>query len=151
MELGLKTCRLNHLDEERMKIQPNDFFMEIGGLKKAGLLLDCVILDPPFFSTTARGTVDMVNQGARMINKCRPLIKDGGWLISINNALFVSGKDLQTSNDLLCSDGYLQVEEIINVPEDITGFPQILKGGFPVDPTPYNHPTKITIFKIRRK
>jgi hypothetical protein len=37
--------------------------------------------------------VDLVGQAQRVINKVRPLVGHDGWLVTINNALFVSGRE----------------------------------------------------------
>ena len=87
-----------------------------------------------------------------MINKLRPLVADGGWLISINNALYLSGVEYMESLEALCGDGYLEIEEIIPVPETFCGWTESpLKEIYPADPSPFNHPTKIVVLKVRRK
>jgi 23S rRNA (cytosine1962-C5)-methyltransferase len=58
-----------------------DFFTLVSRFKGTKETFDCVIIDPPFFSITSKGTVDQVNESARLINKVRPLINDGGTLI----------------------------------------------------------------------
>jgi 23S rRNA (cytosine1962-C5)-methyltransferase len=45
----------------------------------------------------------------------------------------------------------LQIETLIPVPPDFTGFPQTQAGGPPVDPAPFNHATKIAVLKVRHK
>ena len=95
--------------------------------------------------------VDLVNNCTRMINKVRPLINDGGYLVTINNALFVSGKEYMETLNELCADGYLKIAELIPIPNDFTGYPQT-RAGIPVsDPAPFNHSTKIAILEVRRK
>src|SRR5215207_6365186 len=59
-----------------------DFFTLAAKLKRTGETFDCVVIDPPFFSTTPKGRVDQVHESARLINKIRPLINDGGILIA---------------------------------------------------------------------
>jgi 23S rRNA (cytosine1962-C5)-methyltransferase len=81
----------------------------------------------------------------------RPLIADGGYLVAINNALFLSGANYLGELEALCADGYLRIEELIPVPEDFTGYPQTPVGGYPVNPAPFNHPTKIAVLRVRRK
>ena len=126
-----------------------DFFPTVSGLKRMKQTFDCVILDPPFFSTTSKGKVDQEKESARLINKVRPLIRDDGYLIAINNALYVSGKEYMQTLEDLSTDGYLKVEEIIPIPEDCTGYNIV---GTPItDPSPFNHSTKIAILKVRRK
>ncbi len=120
-------------------------------MRREGSQFDCVILDAPFFSMTAGGQGDLENQPDRLINKLRPLVRDGGWLISINNSLFLSGADYIHQMEELGADGYVKLEEIIPVPEDITGYPQTIIRQPPADPAPFNHPTKIAVLKVRRK
>jgi 23S rRNA (cytosine1962-C5)-methyltransferase len=141
----------NRLDLGKMKLRTADFFSEVARLKRQSALFDCVILDPPFFSSTAKGTVDLVNESTRLINKIRPLIEDGGWLVTINNALFLRGTDHLQSLEALCQDGYLSIEQIIPIPEDITGYPETIVNPPPTDPAPFNHPTKIVILNVKRK
>lgn len=127
-----------------------DFFPVVSRLKRSGELFDCVFLDPPFFSSTEKGTVDL-SEGKRLINKVRPLIADGGWLVAVNNGLYQSGKSYMAMLEELCADGYLRVESIIPVPEDITGFSETRVREYVVDPAPFNHPTKIVILRVKRK
>jgi len=151
LALARRSAMLNRLDLGKMKLQANDFFNQIAQLKRRGQLFDCVILDPPFFSNTKKGSIDLVNESTRLINKVRPLVKDGGFLVAINNALFLSGQDYLASLEALCADGYLSIEKLILVPEDITGFPDTITNKPPTDPAPFNHSTKIAILRVRRK
>ncbi|MBL6965979.1 MAG: class I SAM-dependent methyltransferase, partial [Anaerolineales bacterium] len=105
LDLARRSAALNHFDLGKMKTQAGDFFSVVAGLKKQKRLFDCVILDPPFFSSTAKGTIDFVNESTRLINKVRPLIRDGGYLVAINNALFLSGVEYMHSLEALCVDG----------------------------------------------
>jgi len=140
-----------------------DFWPAISRLKRSGDLFDCIFLDPPFFSVTPKGALDMTDDITRLINKVRPLIRDGGALVVINNALFMSGADMLRELDTLCTDGYLGIERTIPVPDDFTGyahtrvFPQLPAGEgghdshspYPVSPAPFNHPTKIVVLRVR--
>ena len=126
------------------------FFPVVSRRKRTGTLFDCVFLDPPFFSSTGKGTVDL-SDSKRLINKVRPLITDGGWLVTVNNALYLSGAAYMTLLEELCADGYLRVENTIPVPEDFTGYPETRVGNYVVDPTPFNHPTKIVVLRVKRK
>jgi 23S rRNA (cytosine1962-C5)-methyltransferase len=124
-----------------------DFFTLASKLKRTNETFDCVLIDPPFFSTTSKGRVDQVNESARLINKVRPLINDGGTLIAINNALYVSGKEYMQTLEALCKDGYLKIKELIPVPEDFTGYPETRLGSPITDPAPFNHSTKIVVLQ----
>ena len=53
--------------------------------------------------------------------------------------------------EALCASGYLTIEDLIPVPEDITGYPSTVVGVPPCDPSPFSHPTKIVILRVRRK
>jgi len=142
---------LNGFPTNRADFQVGDFWTQINVLKRTGERFDCVFLDPPFFSATSKGTVDLVNQSERVINKVRPLVNDGGYLVAINNALFVSGAVYLQLLETLCADGYLSIEELIPVPPDCTGYPQTVVSAPPVAPAPFNHPTKIAVLQVRRK
>ena len=126
-----------------------DFFPAVSKLKRSGIHFDCVIIDPPFFSSTSKGKVDQVRESARLINKVRPLIEDGGYLIAINNALYVSGIEYIQTLEELCEDGYLKIEELIPVPDDFVGYNRV--SAQITDPSPFNHSTKIAILNVKRK
>lgn len=151
--LGLahKSRALNDFDAAKMKLMPVDFFVAVGSLKRQGDLFDVVILDPPFFSATERGRVNLNGESTRLINKARPLVADGGYLVVINNALFYSGRDFQSELEALCAGGYLAIEDYIPVPADVAGYPSTPVIAFPADPAPFNHPTKIAILRVKRK
>ncbi|MBI3242032.1 MAG: class I SAM-dependent methyltransferase [Chloroflexi bacterium] len=128
-----------------------DFWEQVSRLKRARETFDCVFLDPPFFAESNTGKVDLVNQSQRLINKVRPLVANGGWLVAINNALFVSGADYMQTLEGLCADGYLSIETLIPVPPDLTGYPETQVRPPLVDPAPFNHSTKIAVLRAHRK
>jgi 23S rRNA (cytosine1962-C5)-methyltransferase len=149
LNVAKTSCALNGFPVHRQDFIAADFFTLAAKLKRTGETFDCVIIDPPFFSTTSKGRVDQVNESARLINKIRPLINDGGILIALNNALYVSGKEYMETLETLCKDGYMSVRELIPVPEDCIGSNKI---GNPItDPAPFNHSTKIAVLDVRRK
>jgi 23S rRNA (cytosine1962-C5)-methyltransferase len=128
-----------------------DFWPQVSRFKRIGEHFDCVFIDAPFFSTTSKGVVDLQTNSARLINKVRPLINDGGFLVAINNALFLSGKDYLDGLEALCADGYLSISELIPVPADFTGQTETCVGVPVSDPAPFNHSTKIAVLTVRRK
>ena len=134
----------------RLDFLAGDFWPQISRLKREGARFDCVIVDPPIFSETRRGTVDLTASGKSVLNKVRPLIADGGTLVTINNALFVSGESYLSMLNALCADGYLTLETLVPVPSDFVGGPPD-PSAFPADPTPFNHSTKIAVLRVRRK
>ncbi|MBE7535275.1 MAG: class I SAM-dependent methyltransferase [Anaerolineales bacterium] len=149
LELAKQSYALNEFEARAKDFIAQDFFPAVSRFKHSKQFFDCVILDPPFFSSTSKGKVDQKNESARLINKVRPLVNDGGYLIAINNALYVSGREYMQTLENLCKDGYLKIEELIPVPEHFVGYHQI---GKPItDPAPFNHSTKIAVLKVRRK
>lgn len=128
----------------------SDFFSAISHYKRTGELFDCVFLDPPIYSTTKKGVIDMVSNSQRVVNKVRPLVRDRGYLVIINNALYLSGADFMAILENMCSGGYLSIEALIPIPADITGYATTRIGEPPVDPAPFNHPTKIVVLRVRR-
>jgi 23S rRNA (cytosine1962-C5)-methyltransferase len=151
LELAKASCALNGLPVRAEDFIAADFFRQVGAFKRQGRLFDCVFLDPPFFSSSPSGVVDQVTQSARLINKVRPLINDGGTLVAVNNALYVSGRDYMQTLETLCADGYLSVQALIPVPQDFTGYAETRRGAPITDPAPFNHSTKIAVLEVRRK
>jgi 23S rRNA (cytosine1962-C5)-methyltransferase len=149
LEVAKRSYTLNGFPIHKEDFIAADFFTLASKLKRTGEAFGCVVIDPPFFSTTSKGQVDQVNGSARLINKVRPLVNDGGYLIAINNALYVSGKEYMQALEALCKDRYLRIRELIPVPEDLIGYHKI---GSPItDPAPFNHSTKIAILDVKRK
>ncbi|MBN1147158.1 MAG: class I SAM-dependent methyltransferase [Anaerolineales bacterium] len=150
LDVARRSAILNRLDLGKTKLQSADFFNQVAHYKRSGELFDLVVVDPPFFSTTQKGTINLVGESVRVINKVRPLVRDGGLLVAINNALFLSGEEYMRSLEKLCQDGYLSVETLIPVPQDICGYPHTIIAPPPSDPAPFNHPTKIAVLRVRR-
>lgn len=148
LALAGKSLALNGMAKEKMEIIEGNFFPVVSGFKKADRTFDTVILDPPFFSQSNRGVVDMFNAPAALVNKVRPVVAHGGEIILVNNALYLSGKDFLAAVDVLCDGVYLQRGKIIDIPDDFTanGVPDSV-----ADPAPFNHPTKIVILKVAKK
>ncbi|MBS2029196.1 MAG: class I SAM-dependent methyltransferase [Deltaproteobacteria bacterium] len=151
LNLAKDSYALNRWPVVRSDFRGGDFFEVMGELKRQGALFDCVFVDPPFFSTTDKGTVDLEKEFARLLNKVRPLVGDGGRLVAVNNALFVSGAEYQKQLQSLCADGYLELDELIPAPADFVGFPETRVGAPPADPAPFNHSTKIAVLRAKRK
>jgi len=142
---------LNGFAINKQDFQAGDFFPQVNRLKGAGEMFDCVFLDPPIYSATSKGVVDLAQSYTRLINKVRPLINHNGRLVAINNAVFFSGADYLKEIEALCEDGYLEIEELIPVPQDFTGNQSSQTSTPRADPAPFNHSTKIVVLKVRRK
>ncbi|GIV63226.1 MAG: hypothetical protein KatS3mg045_0565 [Bellilinea sp.] len=151
LELARETYGLNGWPVNEEDFLIGDFFKVVDGLKRRKQLFDCVILDPPFFSTGFNGEIFLNEKTLPLLNKVRPLVAHNGVLIVVNNALYMSGTGLIRIIDELSQSGYLWLEEIIPIPEDVTGYPQTRVSPPPVDPSPFNHPTKIAILRVARK
>ncbi len=137
---------LNEFPLDKKAFQSGDFWVHMQRLKRADAIFDMVILDPPFFSETSRGTVDMAKNTTKLINKVRPLVADGGYIVAINNSLFYSGADYMQALESLTKGGYVEIERTIDVGEDFVASDTIQ---WVTDPAPFNHSTKIAILKIR--
>ena len=151
LNLAKRSYTLNGFPIDKKDFISGDFFPQISRMKRGGVRCDCVFIDPPFFSTTARGVIDLAKDNARLINKVRPLINNEGILVVVNNAIFHAGSKHHQMLAALCADGYLKIREMIPVPEDFTGYGDTRRGEPVCDPEPYNHSTKITILDVRRK
>lgn len=149
LNLAKTSYSLNGFPINRADFVCEDFFRWTSRMRRARQRFDLVILDPPFFSLTSAGRVDLNKEYDRLINKARPLVESGGILIVINNALYVSGSSFIRQLETLCQDGYMTIEELIPIPPDFAGFPETRIGTFPTDPAPFNHPTKIAVLRIR--
>lgn len=142
---------LNGFPIHKPDFRVGDFFPQVNRMKAANERFDCVFVDPPIYSATPKGVVNLADSYTRVINKVRPLINDGGWLVAINNALFYSGADYLQEIEALCADGYLTIAEMIPVPSDFIGNPVPPIAAAIADPAPFNHATKIVVLKVRRK
>jgi len=151
LEMSRDSVSLNGISQTRNKLMVEDFFVGVARLKRSGRLFDLVFLDPPYFSVTEKGRVDQASESHRLINKVRPLVRDGGRIVAVNNSLFLEGKAYLSALQDLARDGYLSIEEIIPVPDDITGYPATILSKPPCDPAPFNHPTKIVVLNVKRK
>ncbi len=151
LDIAQKSWKLNALAPQKCEIIRGDFFRVIGQMRRQEILFDCVILDPPFFSTTEAGKIDLEEETSRLINKVRPLVAHEGWLVVINNALYLPGADLMEDLQTLSKSEYFAFKKIIPIPVDVTGYPNTIVAPPPTDPTPFNHPTKIATCRIYRK
>ncbi len=150
LQLFSESATANGVAMDRYRILPGDFFHVAAALRRQNKLFDIAILDPPFFSQTDAGRVDQQQRAIQLMNKIRPLIADGGKMVVVNNALFLSGSAYLRQIEEACADGYLEIEEMIPVPESFFGgisCPENL----PADPAPFNHATKIVVLGVRRK
>jgi len=151
LNVAKESYALNGFPIDKSHFQATNFFPQVKRLKRAGEHFDCVILDPPFFSTTERGTVDLAKDTIRLINKLRPLVRDGGQIVAINNALYLSGAAYMQSLEALCKSGFVEIEGLIPVSEDIIGYPQTIQSLPITDPAPFNHATKIALLRIMHR
>jgi len=142
---------LNGFPIRKADFVAEDFWVATGRMRRAGALFDCVFLDPPFFAAAATGTVDLASDFGRLIDKVRPLVADGGYLVAVNNALFVAGRDYFDQLEALCGTGFLALEELLPVPADVTGSAETRVDEPPVSPAPFNHPTKIAVLRVKRR
>jgi 23S rRNA (cytosine1962-C5)-methyltransferase len=151
LDLARDSYALNKFPIQPEDFITGDFWPQVSRLKHAGELFDCVFIDPPFFSETPQGRVDLVAHAQTVINKVRPLVGHQGVLVAMNNSLFLSGAEYMRQIEELCASGYMTLEKLIPVPQDFTGFPETLVGQLPQNPAPFNHSTKIAVLRVTRK
>jgi 23S rRNA (cytosine1962-C5)-methyltransferase len=151
LDVAKRSYALNGLGAAAGDFIRGDFFRQAGKFRRENQRFDCVFIDPPIFAAGSAGTVDQLHESARLINKARPLVEDGGYLVAVNNALYLGGKDYMDTIERLCADGYLRLVELIPVPDDCVGYGPA-RGASPVaDPAPFNHSTKIAVLQVERK
>lgn len=151
LNLAKTSYTLNGFPIHKKNFRPADFWHYISQLKRQNARFDTIILDPPFFSKTNLGTLDTTQDIPRLINKLRPLVRHGGHLIAINNALFANGQTYLTQLNSLTADGYVQIHQLLPIDLDFIGDETTRHTPFPANPAPFNHPTKIAILTIRHK
>jgi 23S rRNA (cytosine1962-C5)-methyltransferase len=150
LNVAKESCRLNGFSTSAQDFVRMDFFRQAGRFRRARQRFDCIFLDPPFFAASGTGRIDQMHDSARLINKVRPLVNDGGYLVAVNNALYVSGSEYMKTLEGLCRDGYMHVERLVQVPDDVCGYAgQQHASGIPA-PTPFNHSTKIAVLRMGR-
>jgi len=145
LNLAKQSYALNGLPVQRSDFLTGDFHPLTARLRRAGAQFDAAVLDAPFFAVTASGRVDLENDMERLINRLRPLVRSGGWLVAINNALFVSGRDYLASLQCLCDGGWLTIEQLVPVGADCIGRCPVAAA----DPAPFVHSTKIAVLRVR--
>jgi len=151
LSVAMASYGLNGFPVRQEDFIAGDFFAQVGRLKRSHAQFDCVLLDPPLFSRSLRSRFDMNADTPRLVNKVRPLINDGGWLVAVNNSLFLSGRQYLDALENLCSDGFLSLVDLIPVPDDCIGYPSTRCSAPVTDPAPFNHSTKIAVLKVKRK
>lgn len=151
LDLARLSGQLNGIPTKRHAFIEGDFYRVVSRLKTGKALYDTVIIDPPFFSSTEAGTVDLSTDSSRLINKVRPIVKHEGTIILVNNSLFLKGTTFYEQVESLCQNEYVSIKEIIPVPLDVTGYPETIKSSLSIDPAPFNHSTKMIILDIKRK
>jgi len=151
LNVAKTSCTLGGFPINKKDFKVGDFWFQIKNLNRAKALFDTVILDPPFFASTDKGRFDTQQDTKRLINKLRPLVLDGGYIVSINNALFLSGQDYLSELEELCVGGYVEIQEFIDIPDDCRGFSGYDSNLAIANPSPFNHSTKIAILKINHK
>ena len=142
---------LNGFEVDRRDFVARDFFSFVRGAKLRGERYDTVVLDPPFFSSTDHGALDLNRDSVRLINKVRPLVASGGALVVVNNALYLSGADFLRELEEVCAGGWLSIDALIGVPSDVTGTAATRVATPPVDPAPFAHSTKIAVLGVRHR
>jgi 23S rRNA (cytosine1962-C5)-methyltransferase len=147
LNVGKTSYSLNGFPIVKRDFVAGDFWSVVKQFNRAKQLFDCVILDPPFFAESAGGRIDLERDMVRLVNKLRPLVKNNGQIIAVNNALFLSGADYMAALEALTVGGYVEIEGKIDVAEDFVP----ASAEFVTNPTPFNHSTKIAVLRIHHR
>jgi 23S rRNA (cytosine1962-C5)-methyltransferase len=148
LEVARASYALNGWPAPGKDLRHADFFRQVAQYRRSKQRFDCVFVDPPFFATSATGTIDLEHQTGRLLNKLRPVVNPGGYLVAVNNSLYLSGSAYLRSLEDLCQDGYVSILEFVPVPQDVVGLLPAVTGFRIPDPAPFNHSTKIAILQI---
>lgn len=157
LEIAKQSTLLNGFSAPKKDFVANDFSRLVAGFRKNEELFDTVIVDAPFFSTSRDTQINLQTTFLNTLNKARPLVAHGGALVAVNNALYLSGKDFEEKVLApIIASGYATLETRIDVPASCGGEAREKSGvkkasSWPVDPAPYNHPTKMAVLRFTRK
>src|SRR5687767_3974779 len=66
LNVAKSSYTLNGFPIHKQDFTSEDFFTRVGNFKRTKETFDCVLIDPPFFSSTSKGKVDQVNESARL-------------------------------------------------------------------------------------
>jgi 23S rRNA (cytosine1962-C5)-methyltransferase len=65
--------------------------------------------------------VDWASQSTALINKVRPLVAHQGVLALSITRCISARRDFYAHLEAICASGYLQIETLLPIPEDVTG------------------------------
>jgi 23S rRNA (cytosine1962-C5)-methyltransferase len=147
LEVARRSFALNGFPLSGRGFVRADFFHQTAAYRRSHRQFDCVIVDPPFHASGGSGVVDLERDVGRLLRKVQPLVAPKGYLVAVNNALYVSGAAYLSELEALCRDGYLELASTIPVPEDFVGYPTTRTGTPVTDPAPFNHSTKIAVLR----
>ncbi len=151
LSVAKTSASMNRLAIDRRRYVTSDVFPYLARARRDGALFDVVVLDPPFFSQTSGGRVDVEGRLGPLLDKVRPLVADGGALAVVVNALFVSGAELDGELSRLVAGGFAAIEGRLDAPDDVVGLTPTPDARWSCDPSPWAHPTKIAVLRLRRK
>lgn len=148
LDVAKTSTSMNGLPVRRADFIKEDYFVVARRLRKTRTTFDTVILDPPPLAIGREGRVDVEHGLTALVHKVKPLVRDGGELVLVNNAIFVSGERFLEEVTALAADGYGEIVGRVDVPADCRA---PLARPLPADPAPFGHPTKILRLRLRTK
>lgn len=151
LNVAKESYTLNGFKIDKRDFLTGDFFSIVNRLKKSGDRFDTIFIDPPFFTQTGKGEIDLNRDTGRLINKVRPIVTNGGRIVMINNAIFLSGSAFIADLEVLCRDGYMEIETLIPIDADVTGYSETIERGPVADQAPFNHTTKVAVLRVKHK
>ena len=151
LSLAKTSASMNRLPIDKRRYVVDDVFPYLARARRDGALFDIAVLDPPFFSQTSGGRVDVEARLGALVDKVRPLVADDGLLVVVVNALFVSGAEVEAELARVVAGGYATLEARLDAPDDVVGLTPTGDASWPTSPSPWAHPTKIAVLRLKRK
>ncbi len=118
---------LNGLDPARGRFFAGDVFDELPRLARRGEAFDCVVLDPPSFSRSKKGTFSTQKDWGRLHDSVWPLLAPGGFLVSSLNSSQIPQARVEAEivSSARSAGVALQMLRRIDLPESFPTLPEV--------------------------
>jgi len=137
LNVAKESYALNGFSVKRADFVATDFFEALGRFKKEGALFDCAMLDPPFFSQTRAGRVDLEGEADRLLNKIRRSSGDGACWSPSTRALRLRRR-VDALRSRRCAPTATSPSRAHRMPRGRRGFAPRAWDARPEDPAPFN-------------
>lgn len=119
----------NQIDADQHEFIVGDVFAELAGMRTQQRRFDCVVFDPPSFSTTKKSRFSTRGGTSDLVAGVLPLLPQGGLLVASSNHQKVSLDEYlrQLQRGAILADSRLRIIYCGGLPEDFPcdlGFPE---------------------------